>query len=85
MADWYDNFKNALLTYVRKNGYEDAEKILNWNEVINTGDLGGCDTCGYGADDPYELTIRYQRTDGTYGSFTSTTPFGALISMLAED
>jgi hypothetical protein len=83
--NWMDGFKAALLTYIRKNGHADAEKILYWDEQITSGDLGGCDTCGYGADDPYELNVQFVRADGTRGVYTSTTPFGELISTLAED
>lgn len=84
MSEWYESFKAALLTYIRNSGHADAEKIVYWDEEVATGDLGGCDTCGWGADDAYTLTVYYDRADGTRGRFVSTTPFGELIVTLSE-
>lgn len=85
MESWAEGFKAALLTYVRTKGrIDDAEEITSWDEEISSGDLGGCDTCGYGSADPYVLTIRFRRTNGTFGSYMSTMPFGELVSTLGD-
>jgi hypothetical protein len=81
---WKDGFKAALLKYIKSCGRENAVEILSWDEEITSGDMGGCDTCGWGADEPYELAIYYLTEDGVRSVYTTTTPFGELLDYLTD-
>lgn len=82
---WITGFKAALLRKVQVL-YPDADHITSWDEEINLyAGESGCDTCGWGADDPYGLTIHFAREDGSTGAYYSTTPFGELVYELSQE
>lgn len=81
--NWVDGFKGALLRYVQVVRPE-AVEVLSWEEDITRDIWNGCDTCGFGADEPYVLMIRYRTADDYSSVYSSTTPFGELFSALLE-
>lgn len=80
--DWIEGFKAALLSYVQY--YKtDAAEINSWSEAIDGYAVeSGCDTCGWGAEEVYTLTIFYKDRNGDIQEHITNERFGTIVSDL---
>lgn len=60
-------------------------KIIDVSFFFSQGYGGGCDTCGYGRDeDKMEVTIEYQRSDGSIGRHSGYSEMYSFESSMGE-
>lgn len=86
MTDWKTGFKEALLRYLHRSGHPYAVQVLSWTEEIDKFAYeSGCDTCGWGASEVYELEIQYLDSGGDHGVYRTEMPFGELVEELIRE
>lgn len=86
MDNWQGGFQVALLKWLQRSRPE-AYAIVGWEEEIDGYAFeGGCDTCGHGRGEVYELTIRYTTLSAEDGIrvYATDVTFGDILAELVK-